>query len=163
MLFTGHSEHSIDPKQRLGIPARYRNQWNAERDGGAWFCIPWPTGHLRLYTENTFSQMARQGEMSLTPDQNTAELEASLYGFAERLEMDAAGRITIPKQHLEMTGLTNEVVVVGAGNRLEVRSKLDWQASAMDRFKSLPDLVQRVQQSRMTPPPPNPPRGGPFQ
>lgn len=152
MLFTGHSEHTIDPKQRLAIPARYRNQWNAERDGGAWICIPWPTGHLRLYSEAAFTHMARQGEMSLIPDQVTSELEVSLYGFAERLEMDSTGRITLPREHLEMTGLATDVVVVGAGTRLEVRSKSDWQASAMDRFKSLPDLVQRMQQSRTTQP-----------
>lgn len=153
MLFTGHSEHSIDPKSRLAIPAKYRNQWDSARDGGAWICIPWPTGHLRLYTESTFSTMSRQGEMSLTPDQATSELEASLYGFAERLEMDAAGRISIPREHLDMTRLgpaPADVVVVGARNRLEVRSKSDWQATAMDRFKSLPDLVQRVQESRKT-------------
>mgnify|MGYP000998081643 CR=1 FL=1 len=90
MLFTGHSEHSIDSKLRLAVPARYRNLWDPARDGGAWVCIPWPTGHLRLYTEATFSRMAEQGEMSLTPDETTAELETSLYGLAERLEMDSA-------------------------------------------------------------------------
>ena len=34
MLFTGTSEHTLDAKLRLAIPAKYRNQWNPERDGG---------------------------------------------------------------------------------------------------------------------------------
>lgn len=148
MLFTGHSEHTIDAKFRLAIPAKYRNQWDAGRDGGAWVCIPWPSGHLRLYTEMSFTKMAEQGDMSLTPDETTAELEASLYGLAERLEMDSAGRIALPKQHVEMAGLTSNVVVVGARNRLEVRDSTDWRASSAERFRSLPGLVQKIQEGR---------------
>ena len=58
MLFTGYSEHSIDSKLRLAIPAKYRNQWDSVRDGNAWFCIPWPSGLLRLYTESQFNRLA---------------------------------------------------------------------------------------------------------
>ena len=47
MLFTGHSEHTIDAKLRLAIPAKYRNNLTPERDGLAWFCVPWPGGVLR--------------------------------------------------------------------------------------------------------------------
>ena len=57
LLFIGTSEHSIDPKQRLAIPAKYRNQWDANKDGTAWVVIPWPGGILRLYTEADFDWM----------------------------------------------------------------------------------------------------------
>jgi MraZ protein len=142
VLFTGHSEHTIDAKLRLAIPAKYRNLWNAERDGGAWFCVPWPTGLLRLYTEAAFNRMADQEEASLTPDERTAELEASYYAFAERLEMDSAGRIVIPRSHIEMTGLASDVMVVGARNRLEVCDAARWNATRLERFRALPTLVR---------------------
>ena len=148
MLFTGQSEHSIDAKQRLAIPAKYRNQWDAARDGGAWVCIPWPTGHLRLYTESTFAALARQGEMSLTPDEDLAELQTTLFGLAERLEMDSAGRVIIPQQHLKLAGIGAEVSVVGAGDRLEVRNRGQWTAAAASRFEALPKLVERIQQRK---------------
>lgn len=148
MLFTGQSEHTIDAKQRLAIPAKYRNQWDAARDGGAWVCIPWPTGHLRLYTESTFAALAQQGEASLTPDEDLAELQTTLFGLAERLEMDSAGRVIIPQQHMKLTGLSGEVSIVGAGDRLEVRSRGDWTSTTTDRFQALPKLVQRIQQRR---------------
>jgi len=147
VLFTGFSEHVIDGKFRLAVPAKYRNQWVAERDGGAWMCIPWPTGHLRLYTESTFGALAAHGGATLTPDADTAELEARLYGLAERLEMDSAGRLVLPRQHLDLIGLKAEtqVAVVGARNRLEVHDLAGWKSSLADRFKSLPDLVQRIE------------------
>lgn len=148
MLFTGQSEHSIDAKQRLAIPAKYRNQWDASRDGGAWICVPWPTGHLRLYTESTFASLARQTDMSLTPDEDLAELQTTIFGLAERLEMDSAGRVIIPQQHLKLTGLGSDVAIVGAGDRLEVRARGEWTGTTADRFKALPNLIERIQQRR---------------
>src|SRR5258705_13434129 len=100
MLFSGSSEHGIDEKLRLAVPAKYRNQWDRARDGDAWFCVPWPTGHLRLFTEGRFRTIgAKEDEKrpTLAPDEDEAGLESSLYGFAERLEMDANGRIVIPR------------------------------------------------------------------
>ncbi len=145
MLFTGLSNHSIDAKFRLAVPAKYRNQWDAARDGAAWYCLPWPTGHLRLYTENRFRALAEQREQTLTPGSDEAELEKVIFGFAERVEPDAAGRIAIPRHHLEMTGLGTEVVVVGAGVRLEVHDRAKWEQQKDDLFKRLPDLIAAVQ------------------
>lgn len=148
MLFTGYSEHTIDPKQRLAIPAKYRNQWDPVQDGAAWYCVPWPDEHLRLYTETTFNRLAQQGENTLTPGQLAADLEATLFGFAERLEMDTAGRVVIPRRHLELTGLKSDVVIVGARVRLEVRDRGAWQKASEDRFKALPGLIAQMEATR---------------
>ncbi len=148
MLFTGHSEHTIDAKQRLAIPAKYRNQWDVERDGSAWYCVPWPTGHLRLFTETTFQQLANQAESSLTPGEEEADLESDFYGFAERIEPDSAGRINVPNSHIELLGLPQEVVIVGARTRLEVHPRERWKEAAAERFRRLPDLVRRIENKR---------------
>lgn len=148
MLFVGNSEHSIDAKQRLAVPAKFRNGWDTQKDGTAWYCIPWPTGHLRLYTEGQFREMAEAQQSSLTPAEEEAGLDTTMYGLAERLEMDSTGRITIPKTHLEMTGIGTEVVVVGARARLEIHDKGRWAATLGDRFKQLPDLINKINEKR---------------
>ena len=148
MLFTGYSEHTIDSKLRLAIPAKYRNRWSAERDGAGWVCLPWPTGHLRLYTENYFEAAGQPGTPTLIPDRDTAELEARLFSLAEHLEMDSVGRITLTKRHLDKAGLKSEVAVVGAGNRLEIHDLNRWRAGEDEGFRSLPELVERVQGRR---------------
>jgi MraZ protein len=145
MLFTGYSENSIDAKQRLAIPAKYRNLWKPDRDGSAWVCIPWPTGHLRLYTENYFDAVGQTAKPTLTPDRDTAELEARLFSLAERIEMDSAGRIILPKSHLELAGLKADVAVLGAGNRLEIHDLSRWKSGATDGFRTLPELIERIQ------------------
>lgn len=148
MLFTGHAELTIDAKQRLAIPSKYRSQWDNDRDGQAWYCVPWPDGSLRLFTERRFEALAEQGEHSLTPGQDEAALEAQLFGFAERIEMDSAGRITLPKSHLELAGLSSDVVVLGARNRLEVRDRSKWTQNLGEKFAQLPALVARIEAKR---------------
>lgn len=144
MLFTGLSNHAIDAKLRLAIPAKYRNQWDAARDGAAWYCIPWPTGHLRLYTEARFRDLAERREQTLTPGKDEAELEKVLFGFAERLEMDSAGRINVPRQHIDLAKIGTEVVIVGAGARLEVHDRAKWEGAKDDLFNRLPELIDAV-------------------
>lgn len=147
MLFTGSSNLTIDAKSRLAIPAKYRAQWDAVRDGAAWFCLPWPTGHLRLYTEGRFNALAQQGKDSLTLNEDEAQLESDLFGFAERIEPDSAGRITLPKPLMDFVklGPERDVVIVGARSRLEVHDRAAWEASAAQRFAALPDLIKRLQ------------------
>jgi MraZ protein len=145
MLFTGHAELTIDAKQRLAVPAKYRNQWDDARDGKAWYCVPWPGGILRLYTERCFEGLATQKHQTLTPDEDASALEADLFSLAERIEPDSAGRISLPKQHLELSELGTEVVVIGAGNRLEVRDRAAWQQTLAQRFARLPTLVAKIE------------------
>ena len=69
MVFIGHYEHAIDEKNRLAIPAKYRSQWDPERDGRGFVIVPGrPQGSLWLYTERSFEQMA---SASLSTDART--------------------------------------------------------------------------------------------
>lgn len=147
MLFLGQAEVTIDAKQRLAVPAKFRARTegkDSSKESPAWISVPYPGGILRLYPEPRFEQLANAAPSSLTPDREEAELEAQFFGSAERLEQDSAGRITIPKSHLEMTGLSGEVTVVGVRDRLEVRDRGAWRAAAADGFNKLPELVART-------------------
>jgi MraZ protein len=145
MIFTGHAELTIDAKQRLAIPAKHRALINPEKDGAAWYCVPWSNRRLMLYTETRFKELAEKGEATLTPREEEAGLEANFFGLTERLEMDSAGRITIPRLHLDLTKIGTEVVMIGAGRRLEVWDKQAWSPGLEDRFASLPGLIRKIE------------------
>lgn len=144
MLFTGQYEHSIDAKQRLAIPAEIRSQWRPEVHGGAWFAVPWTGGVIRLYPEIEFANRARTGFLSLTPDEDEAELQATLFGFSVRIEMDSAGRVRLPEEMLRLTGLGSEVILIGAGDRMEIRDRASWRDSKAARLAQLPELIGRI-------------------
>ncbi len=154
MLFTGHYEHTIDAKHRLAIPADIRGRWNAVSDGTAFFAVPWVGGIIRLYTETDFHQRAGAAPLTLTPDEDEAELQATLFGLSRRLDLDAAGRVRLPEDMLALTGLGAEVVLVGAGDRLEIRDRAAWAASKADRLNKLPELMRRISARRGASPSP---------
>lgn len=147
MLLIGQFEHTIDAKGRLAVPAEIRSRWVAERDGGAWFAVPWSGGRIRLYTETEFNKRAAAAlGTGLTPSEELAELQAVLFGHSARLEMDSAGRVRIPDAMLTAAGLGKEVVLVGCGDRLEVRDRSSWQGGAPERLSSIPELLRKLEE-----------------
>lgn len=143
LLFTGHAEVTIDPKQRLQVPAKYRSIWEAASEK-AWRIVPWVGGVLRLYPETTFSTLAAGSGRKLIPSADEAQLEADFFGFVERVEPDSAGRITLPRWQLDMTQVGTDVVVIGAGNRLEIRERSKWSPTQQDRLANLAALAERM-------------------
>jgi MraZ protein len=142
--FTGQAQVNIDAKQRLAIPAKFRNRWDPDRDGSTWFCIPWPqTGSLRLYTQSMHNELFTAGrrDPSLTPNEDQAELDVILHSVTEQVDVDANNRIRLPAWQIEHLGLPREVIVLGAGDRLEIRSRDDWQDQFNDRLAKMSDLA----------------------
>lgn len=143
MIFKGHAEVTIDAKQRLAIPAKFRNLMKG--DGAtAWVSMPWNGQVLMLYPESRFDTLAESRQTSLAPSGDESDTDADFFGLAERLETDSAGRVLLPKLHLELSKLGTDVVVVGAGKRLEIRDRASWLAKLDQRFNDLPGMMKKI-------------------
>lgn len=146
MIFTGEVELNIDPKQRLAVPAKIRARLDPAKDGTAWYCVPWGSKRLMLYTERRFEELAEAREKAtLTPDEDEAMVASSFYGMCERLEMDSAGRIVIPRAHQELAGLSTNVVLVGAGKYLVIWDRETWNSGKAERNRNLPAAMKQLQ------------------
>ena len=149
MLFIGQYDHTIDAKGRLAIPAEVRSRWDPKQHGAAWYAVPWPDGAIRLYTETSFEARATGAlPETLTPSDAQAKLQALLFGASARMEMDSAGRIRIPDAVIEAVGLGAEVVIVGCGDRFEVRDRSAWKAGLKEALAGLPALLRDVERGR---------------
>lgn len=147
MPFTGQAEATIDAKQRLAIPAKFRNRWDPQTEGNTWFCIPWPqTGSLRLYTQKMHNDLFTAGrrDPSLTPDEEQAKLDVILHSATEEVDMDTNNRVRLYKWQVDLLGLPKEVIVLGAGDRLEVRARDEWQSEFNDRIAMMADLASKL-------------------
>lgn len=169
VLFTGYAEATFDAKQRLSIPAKYRRSASSagtEETQVAWYCFPWREGIIRIYPEETFERLASDGSATLFPDEDEAEFAAAFFGMVERVEMDSAGRVILPRPMVQMANLSGEVVIVGARDRLEVRDKAAWLAAAPQRLANLPSLLARIESRKAQASGhvnPGPLRGGPLE
>jgi transcriptional regulator MraZ len=137
MAFRGTFDYTLDAKNRLTVPAKFRT---ALSDGvvlakGVEACVEvWRPGDYDAYTEtvlgerNPFSQEARQ-------------LTRFLAANAHDTELDSAGRVGVPDFLREHAGLAKEVVVAGAGDRLEVWDKGAWAEQNASLTQTVPDIA----------------------
>ena len=125
MAFRGSFDHTLDAKNRLTIPARLRKPLAdglvvaLQRDRDTCVAI-WRAEDFGPYVDSLL-----EGIHPLSDDYS--KIERFFNAFSAELELDAAGRVMIPRHLLERTGLGKDVIVIGAGNRLEVWSREAWK------------------------------------
>jgi MraZ protein len=146
VIFTGTSDHTIDSKLRLSVPAKHRGQLEGTPEGKFWCAVPWGIGVIRLYPKASYEELSAKGMKWLLPDQDSSELTVGFHGLTETLEVDTQGRIGLPRRTLEDAGLvgTTEVVIVGCGGWLEIRDRAVWEAGRRARVADLPKLVSKI-------------------
>jgi transcriptional regulator MraZ len=141
-LFRGTFDHSLDAKNRLTMPARYRG---ALADG---VVLAMPVdlqpcvGVWRSQEYDAYSTRALAGLQPLSP--RLAELERFFHGSSHDTELDSAGRIIVPARLSEHAQLGKEIVIVGVGDRLELWSKPVWQAHQSELLGGVAEITARV-------------------
>jgi MraZ protein len=124
VIYRGTYDYSLDAKNRLTVPAKFRASLS---DGvtlalGLERCFDlWPPAAFEAYVENALAGMH---PLSVEFEKFNRFYSANSFDT----ELDAAGRVMVPKPMLEHAGLTKEAVIAGAGNRLEVWDRATWTA-----------------------------------
>ena len=144
MLFTGESERSIDQKLRVSIPSEMRAGFAIGSGSNIVYAAPGPDGSVWLWPETTFEKMASLFEQSLLPDEDVMDFEQLLFSQSRRIEIDKAGRIRLPEALLQLADISEQVIVLGVRDHLELRNPSVWNASKEDKLSSLRQLMARA-------------------
>ena len=148
MVFTGYYEHSIDGKNRLAIPAKFRSRWDQERDGDGFVIVPGrPAGTLWLYPEGQFERLVGQGESQLIPQADQLSFDQTYFPLAEHVEIDKQGRILIPERMLQRSGLGREVVICGVRDHVEIRRREDFEKTIDQSWERYGELQEKARQA----------------
>lgn len=124
MAFRGTFDHTLDAKNRLTVPSKFR----AALSGGIVIAAGiepcaaiWPAADYDAFVARSISQFPE-----LSPERR--KITRYLAANAFDTELDSAGRIMVPPKLLAHTGLTKEAVVVGAEHCLEIWDRERWAA-----------------------------------
>jgi MraZ protein len=140
--FRGTFDHTLDAKNRLTVPARYR----AALSEGVVLAMPvdlkpcvgvWRPAEYETYTRRALEELP-----PLSP--RLSELERFFYGSSHDAELDAAGRIMVPGFLGQHADLSKEVVVVGVGDRLELWDKGTWNGHRSTLLTGVAEVTARV-------------------
>ena len=124
--FFGRHEHSLDDKGRVILPAKFRTHFEL---GG--YLAPEQDGCLSLWTPEHFElQMDAMVERSTVSrsDRNLVRLWAST---SHELEIDKQGRMAIPVPLRKFAHLEDEVLVLGAIDRVELWDRQTWDEKVL--------------------------------
>lgn len=138
-MFTGEYRHTVDDKGRLAVPARFRAEL---AQGGQ--VSKWIDGCVVLHPRDVWVKLAEQIDALPVTDPNARKLRRHLYGSAFEVALDGQGRFVLPPTLRDAAGLKAEVVLVGAGNRIELWSPERWNtfSEQMNEPEALAESLQ---------------------
>jgi MraZ protein len=138
LAFRGIYEHSLDSKDRLTVPARFRA---ALAEGvvlskGFDPCV-W------VQTTRAFEDLSDRFLSPHSPfGRDARRLRRRFHGGSFDEKLDSAGRVRIPKPLIEHAGLSGPCVVIGAGEYLEVWDATAWARQEQELDDEAPEIAE---------------------
>lgn len=145
-MFRGRYDHTIDPKGRLSIPARYRDEL-AARDvttlvlsEGDHCVSAYPLDEWEKLEESL-----RQQSPFLPERRNMVRL---VVASAKECPVDRAGRTLVPPELREFAGLRKDVVVAGALELFEIWSRDRWMDHRQSLRGNYDDMTRKLAEQK---------------
>ena len=121
-MFLGEYENSIDAKNRIIIPSKFRKEL-----GVTCYLSKGPDNCLTIYPE---AQWQEHIEKLRSLPTNKAGARNNLRKYTSNsgeAEVDGQGRITIPQKFFRLIGFGRDVVGVGCIDKIEVWDRGEWE------------------------------------
>lgn len=120
--FFGTHERSLDDKGRLALPVPFRSHL-----GDTCFATKTPgVPSLGIWTADHFAEtLARLRERVRSGEASTNQFRRFSANAAE-LRQDSQGRVVLPAHLRTAASLDSDVVVIGAGERVEIWDPRNW-------------------------------------
>jgi len=143
VAFRGQFEHSLDAKDRLTIPAKFRA---ALADGvvlskGIDSCV-W------IQTEASFDAMSDRYIAPHSPfGEGGRDMRRLINASAFDDGLDSAGRVKVPKLLKDHAGLDGNCIVIGAGDYLEIWNGDAWQKKSEELDREAATIAEGISRS----------------
>ncbi len=143
-MLLGEYEHTVDEKNRLTLPARFRQAFaegivvTRGMDGCLFAYTREAWAHMvdsRLVTLNTLSKEGRR-------------MQRFFFSGATETELDKQGRVGLPAALLAHAKLGRDVVVAGVHDHLEIWDRAAWRLELAEVEGSAEHVAERLAAQR---------------
>jgi MraZ protein len=143
-MLLGAYDHTLDDKNRLTLPAKFRESFAEGVIVTRGF-----DGCLYAYRRPDWDRLIESRLAPLDPlSPETRRLQRFLYAGATESELDKQGRVMLPAQLIEHAKLGREVVVAGVNDRLEIWDRAAWRKELAEIEGSAEDVAERLATKR---------------
>jgi|ERR687891_2084518 MraZ protein len=144
-MFRGRYQHTIDPKGRLSIPAKFRDVL-AQSGDHADEVVVVPNEHaLEVYPLEDWQRIEEKlnAQSMFTPE--VRQLSRLYMSRAKDVALDGAGRILLPPDTRKQAGLDKDVTLVAGGRRMfEVWDRARFEEYERTQGDTLPTLFEKL-------------------
>ena len=148
-MFAGEFSHTIDEKNRLVIPAKFRAFLGNDEDKKGFFILasPVPGEHcLRLYTLAGWKEVTRRLKEGADGAKDPAKYLRFFASRAEFATIDSQSRIVVPQKLMEYAGLKDNVIMIGNVDWIEVWNVDEYRAATESLDEEISDRVRSLWQ-----------------
>lgn len=141
--FLGEHECRLDAKGRLSFPSALRRQVSPEAkekfviNRGFENC-------LALYPWDEWQKISAEVNRLNMYVKKNRDFARYFYRGATELELDAAGRMLLPKRLCEYAGIDKDVILSAFSNKIEVWSKEQFEQLMKNEPADFSDLAEEV-------------------
>lgn len=139
-MFMGEYNHTIDPKGRLIIPAKFR-----EALGDEFVVTKGLDGCLFVYANTEWNNFEDKLRTLPLTNKNARQFTRFFLAGAAACEVDKQGRILIPQVLREFAKLEKDVVLVGVASRIEIWSKEVWEESISTYDTDMDEVAENME------------------
>lgn len=134
-MLIGEHLHTLDPKKRLSLPAKFRKEL-----GKTVVITKGLDNCLFVYSGKEWKKFTEQLNGLSMGQSDTRAFSRYFLGKAAEVDIDSAGRILIPDHLKESAHLQTKVIVTGIGSRVELWDEEAWNTYQQELEKKA-DLV----------------------
>jgi MraZ protein len=134
--FAGEFSHSLDEKGRLAVPAKFRARF---KEGAV--VTRWTNECLAVFPTSEWESINAEIRKRPRTDKTVQTFVHFLVGGAHEADLDAQGRIGIPAHLRHYADIGDEVIVLGANDRLELWQPDRWHARLAQVEGSISDSL----------------------
>ena len=143
-MLLGEFEHTLDDKNRLTLPARFR-----ERLAEGVVVTRGMDGCIYAYPRVDWMERFQSRVGELDPlSREGRKLQRHFFSGAAEAEVDKQGRIMIPAPLLRYAGLARDVVVAGVHDHLEIWDRETWRRELNEVEGSAEHVAERLATQR---------------
>jgi len=141
-MLLGEHEHTLDDKNRLTLPAKFRRAFEGGcvvsrgLDGCLFAWTPESWANYQESTLSTLNPLSREGR----------QLQRHFFSGATDAAPDRQGRVIIPLALIEHAKLGRDVVVAGVNDHLEIWDRDAWRRELSEVEGSAEDVAERLAQ-----------------
>lgn len=128
-MFMGEYQHSLDNKNRISVPAKFR-----EKLGREFIMSKGLEGCIYVFTTEQWEVLANKLKELPFTDKDANAFVRFIFSGACEIEMDKQGRALIPQNLIEYAHINKEIVSIGVCTRIEIWSKESWNSYNNDNI-----------------------------